>query len=485
MKKFLTFALVAVLALGAGSVAYASVCSLDPVPAATLLYPFVVYDYNGGTNGQTTLFSVTNVSATAQIVHFTLWSDYSYHVLDWNVILSGYDVQSTNIRDILVNGTLPVTGTGVPPTEIGVAPNSATVLAEGPAANHAPTYNIDNGDDTHSIAARCPVDSVAPWGNPAAYGTPIPQSVLDLMKDFLQASQTSARAQYDCATDNFYNVDTFWFENRDTTYPTWMYITADVVYTCNRLFPDTDAAQYWNGTLPATPDPRGPQAMFDNVLMGDIFYVSNADRLSEAVPAVAIEADPSFEFSQTFYGRYTAGADFREPLPNTWGFRYLGANAVGDWMDTNVRVFKMANEPIADDYGLGAQNFTVADLNVDLTLPSEMYAINCRGYAMYVWDEDENVIEVPPSGNPWSPPDTGKSLGVPNQLPLETQEVSMNELPHVDDNGWAMITWPGSMDGDGYGYQSYVSVKFNAFGKYSAATPGTVLGNTNCSSFIF
>ena len=83
MKRFLTMALAGVLALGLGSAAYAVECALDNVPASTLLFPFVTYDYEtgfiGGTDnsGQTTLFAITNVSSEAQIVHVTLWSDLS------------------------------------------------------------------------------------------------------------------------------------------------------------------------------------------------------------------------------------------------------------------------------------------------------------------------------------------------------------------------------------------------------------------------
>ena len=112
MKRFLTLALVGALVLGASSVAYANVCAFDPVPAATLLYPFVVYNYDAGDAGYNTLFSVTNVSSEAQIVHFTVWTDFSVAILDFNVILTGYDQQSISIRDILRDGILPQEGNG-------------------------------------------------------------------------------------------------------------------------------------------------------------------------------------------------------------------------------------------------------------------------------------------------------------------------------------------------------------------------------------
>ena len=57
----------------------------------------------------TTLFSVNNASATAVLAHVVVWSDLSVPVLDFNIYLTGYDVQTINLRDILVNGSLPRT----------------------------------------------------------------------------------------------------------------------------------------------------------------------------------------------------------------------------------------------------------------------------------------------------------------------------------------------------------------------------------------
>ena len=112
MKRFLTLACAGLLALGLASTAYANICAVDVVPAATLLFPFVEFDYDGGATGATTLFAITNVSNEAQIVHITLWTDYSIAILDFNVVLTGYDVQTINIRDILENGMLPYEGNG-------------------------------------------------------------------------------------------------------------------------------------------------------------------------------------------------------------------------------------------------------------------------------------------------------------------------------------------------------------------------------------
>src|SRR5215510_525126 len=107
MKKvILSVALLGLLALGGQAVAV--ICTIDDVPAATLLVPYFEVDLSNP-NGVTTLFSINNASATAVLAHVVVWSDLSVPVLDFNVYLTGYDVQSINLRDILVSGTIPRT----------------------------------------------------------------------------------------------------------------------------------------------------------------------------------------------------------------------------------------------------------------------------------------------------------------------------------------------------------------------------------------
>jgi len=107
MKRFLTLALVGAVVLGASSVVFANICAFDPVPAATLLFPFLEVDLGGGPVNSS--FAITNVSSEAQIVHVTVWTDYSYPVVDFNVVLTGYDVQTFNLYNLIGMGYLPRT----------------------------------------------------------------------------------------------------------------------------------------------------------------------------------------------------------------------------------------------------------------------------------------------------------------------------------------------------------------------------------------
>ncbi|HEV7516602.1 MAG TPA: hypothetical protein VGR07_09915, partial [Thermoanaerobaculia bacterium] len=85
----------------------AVICTIDDVPGATLLLPYFEVDL-ANPNGVTTLFSINNASAVAVLAHVVVWSDLSVPVLDFNVYLTGYDVQSINLRDVL-KGNLPQT----------------------------------------------------------------------------------------------------------------------------------------------------------------------------------------------------------------------------------------------------------------------------------------------------------------------------------------------------------------------------------------
>src|SRR6185369_1389066 len=115
MKKLaVALALTSLVALGGQ--AFAVICTVDDVPAATLLLPYFEVNLSDS-NGQTTLFSINNASATAVLAHVVVWSDLSVPVLDFNVYLTGYDVQSINMRDILA-GALPQTASaGQDPTD--------------------------------------------------------------------------------------------------------------------------------------------------------------------------------------------------------------------------------------------------------------------------------------------------------------------------------------------------------------------------------
>src|SRR5215203_6880019 len=92
--------------LVAAAPAGAAVGTIDNVPAATLLLPYFEVDLDNA-NGINTLFSINNSAASAALVKVMVWTDQSVPVVNFNVYLTGYDVQTISMRDILVLGNLP------------------------------------------------------------------------------------------------------------------------------------------------------------------------------------------------------------------------------------------------------------------------------------------------------------------------------------------------------------------------------------------
>src|SRR5260221_11662550 len=73
-------------------------CDISTAPAATLLLPD--FESETSTRGVDTLFTITNTGYLPQIAHVSLWTDWSVPVLDFNIFLTGYDVQSISLYDV-------------------------------------------------------------------------------------------------------------------------------------------------------------------------------------------------------------------------------------------------------------------------------------------------------------------------------------------------------------------------------------------------
>jgi hypothetical protein len=540
MKRFFTCALAAVMALGLTSTVYANICATDAEPAATLLFPFVQYDYEGGDNGVNTLFAITNVSEEATIVHITVWTDYSIAILDFNLTLTGYDVQTLSIRDILRDGVLPHDATGAnewwngqdpgdtppgPGTNAGGSPFEAGPFSPynqlwGTSLN---TYFGLNGlgapDSTHFLNCAPPgtpaaLNPYAPdeWvSSPVNYATPIPQGTLDIFQGYLQSSQLNTTAYSRCGWNSSVSfTNGTWYTNQDPR-PTWMYVTADVVGACNKELPD-GATAYFN---PLAVDAAGlgvPTGLLDsNQLIGDVIWVDPINNFSEADNAVHIEAVdgltdraaapfdttdiPGTAKDTTFYARYhltqAAWEDDREPLPSAWAFRYLVADAAD--VTTSIRAFKASTVFAVNDDLRGPDVDDPADGIYDPITgpnPAEMWANSCYAYTYYAWDEDENVNSVGPGFEPpWSGGPSVDPIPVPNLLPLETQEVSASQFFLVGDPGlafgWMLFVWPNSNNTASYGlvdhYQTWMGARYG-YGTYSAALSGAVMANYSCDA---
>jgi len=295
--KFLALGLGLLLLLGRANQATAVIGTIDQVPAATLLLPYFEVDLNNP-NGLTTLFSVNNASATAVLAHVVIWSDLSVPVLDFNIYLTGYDVQSINLRDIIVNGKLPRTA----------------------SAGQDPTDTISHhGSFSQDINFASCSGQLPPPDLPANFIDHLKKSLTGLASPVL-GNLCAGRPLGDNIARG--------------------YVTVDTVNNCTLRFPGDTGYFGAGGTGDATNQ---------NVLWGDYFYVNSAQNYASGDTLVAIEASAtnpqtSVAGQYTFYGRYVAwlATDNREPLSANFAVRFItgGAFTGGTdllvWRDSKV-----------------------------------------------------------------------------------------------------------------------------------------------------
>lgn len=97
----------AILAVSLAAPVTAELCTIDAVPAATLLLPYFEVNLKKRNKAEETLFSINNASQTDTIAHVTLWTDLSIPTLAFDVFLTGFDVQEISLLDLFFNGRLP------------------------------------------------------------------------------------------------------------------------------------------------------------------------------------------------------------------------------------------------------------------------------------------------------------------------------------------------------------------------------------------
>jgi hypothetical protein len=296
-------------------------CDISVAPAATLLLPYFEVDTVNRTT--TTLFTITNVSRLPQIAHVTLWTDWSFPVLDFNIFLTGYDVQPINLADVIAGGV--------------VAPPNGTTNATTPgslsAANNANPNFLPAGINCANLPGALPVTLVAA----------------------LKTALTTGAATTYCPSNQptIGGVAASGFAHG--------YLTVDVASNCSTNLPNV-AAYFTNDIL------------YDNVLIGDyeqigpaaVGTVASPD--SGGNPMVHIRAIPEggtagslpgTNLPFTYYDRYTPAAnktsDRRQPLPSTFAARYIqgGPSAFA----TNYKIWR-------EGFGIGlcgtvAQNATL------------------------------------------------------------------------------------------------------------------------------
>ncbi len=413
MKRLLVACLLAVLA----APAFAVIGTVDDVPAATLLLPYFEVNLDDA-NGVTTLMSINNASATAVLAHVVLWTDLSVHVLDFDIYLTGYDVQSLNLRDILVDGNLPLTASaGQDPAD--------TISPQGPASQD---INF----------ASC--TGVLPYSNPA---------LSDLLIDHVQSALTGQ------ASDVIFSGLCSGIDHSDRI--ARGYITVDTVNQCNIDFPDS-VGYFLNGGIGV--------ATNQNVLWGDYFYVNPGENFAQGETLVHVEADALLGAANyTFYYRYTnangvPGADNREGLGNVFAVRYIngglfnGGSSLLVWRDAKRSISPFScSISYPAPFPLGQNQVVVFDEEENFEVPQGCTISPCpptEGITPFPWEAQRTVVGGP-------------------------------DLPASPDFGWIFLNLNSAVVGTQVPFeplmQNWVSVVMDADGRFSVGYDAIQLGN--------
>ncbi len=419
-------------------------CDISVLPAATLLLPYfeVDLDHPDGA-AQTTIFTVTNVSRFPQVARVTVWTDYAYPILNFNLFLTGYDVQAINLRDVFVRGVI------APPN------GTSTRSASGPLSERNgmnPNFAISAVNDCEFLPGAIPARLMADVRSTLQSGV---------------AAGCPGTARVGAAHPHAIG-----------------YATIDVVSTCGVRGP-LDAGYYTNDLL------------YDNVLMGDYQQV-NPDTASgnyaggnplvhiRAIPeGGAAGSLPGTNLPYTFYDRFTPRdahtRDRRQPLPAVFAARYIQGGING--FNTNFKIWRegmTGSDAKCDEYAGSTTKPSNGPMSV-----SEIVR----------FDEHENFTNYSPGVSIEAPPVV---VAFPSASSAPTSASTFPPLSASGDvGGWMYLNLnnggapaygvAGGRDTTRYQQhggarqsQNWVIVSMSAEGRYSVDYDALALGN-GCS----
>src|SRR6202521_4699184 len=282
-KTFVTCMVLVALFAVAGS-ASAVTCTVDQRPAATLLVPYFQVTFNPDGSPQTvtnpslqpaldTIVTIGNASSAPMIAHVAVYNDRSIMVLDFNVALTGFDVQAMRMSTVL-SGTLPST----PITKSHVS-NRDTPLSSAQQGQGASGGDFD-------VCQRNPLAAVYPVGflrvRPNSPTSPEDNTLATALYP-VPAFQQGGGFQLDTLDSLDTTPDSLECVTPDRIISGVIkgYMTIDMVNYCN-LSNARDAAYYLNDAIG-----------MENNLFGEVIYTSSTGIPTYGASTVNIEADRS------------------------------------------------------------------------------------------------------------------------------------------------------------------------------------------------
>jgi hypothetical protein len=283
-------------------------CDIGTAPAATLLLPY--FEVAQARTSETTLFTITNTSQFPHIAHVVLWTDFSYPVIDFNIYLTGYDVQGINLNDVIWQGIIAPASGARDVNGTGTVTSTGTGTGDFDELEPGSTQDFDN---CGVLLGKLPDFYIERMQSAFTEGT-----VAAVPGDARFAGCNNVGNEHDNAVG---------------------YATIDVVNFCGTGLP-TDGDEYFLEEI-----------RFDNVLIGDYQQVDAANAFAQGNPMVHIRAIPEgtgnpgegldTNFDRTFYSRYQTGYDTldrRQPLPALFAARWINGGTGA--FNTNFKIWR-------------------------------------------------------------------------------------------------------------------------------------------------
>jgi len=399
-------------------------CDIAVMPAATLLLPYFEVDLLNPA-GETTLFTITNTTQLPQVAHITLWTDFSYPVVDFNIFLTGYDVQSINLRDIIGFGRIApdANGTGFDESNVGELSGDFVndIVFDNPVVNEVSCVNL-------------------PTQFPTAY-------VTRMQSAFTTGKVPPVGLGGACNTAGGVHQNAIG------------YVTIDVAGGCSTSLP-TDAIYFLS------------EIRFDNVLIGDYMQVNADQNFAQGNPMVHIRAIPeggtpatrigpafAVNFPRTFYSRYSPfRQDARQPLPSLFAARWIDGGTSG--FGTTYKIWREGNT------------------NSTTVCSAYPVAGGALGITEIVrFDEEENpetfapdiVVSPPPSFEPRLPESSRTSVADASIYP---------QITTGDVAGWMYLNLDSANAiGNPPASQNWVMISMRSEGRFSVDFDAAALGN--------
>jgi hypothetical protein len=462
MKKILVTCVAIVALFAVAGSASAITCTVDQRPAATLLVPFFQASFNAdGTVSPAldTLVTIGNASNAPMIAHVNVYNDLSELVLDFNIALTGYDIQSFSVANTL-RGNL--TNTPIGTTHL-VSVNDACqrnplalTYTSPPAFNNArylrirpttPATPLDNSLAT-TLYGPGPfaggflfnvLDSLDDTPDTVECGG-VDGEIEGLIKGYITIDHANYCNLSNPRDFNYYELDAIGMENN---------LWGDVLFTSNSGLP-TIGSSTVNIEAASTPTGVGsPLAANIPPTQPRTFYARYTDALD---PLCAPANCPAFGTNPWNQGI----GDQREPL----GLRYA------------ARWFDSAGAGITSFFLVWRGGFgdTVDLINFgdcDIVEPV---------VSLVFYDEDENTVTSGVCPSPCQQPTFN--------FPLETQRRQITGFSHPNwPAGWVMMNF---VSGTGVGFRAYdqawVEYDFIGPGAFlSASSPATQLDPSSCN----